>query len=57
VAAQSVKGTISGIVTDANGDAVPGATGWPNYIQEIIIGGIIVIAVAIDRFRHSRTYA
>jgi len=31
--------------------------GWPNYIQEIIIGGIIVIAVAIDRFRHSRTFA
>jgi len=31
--------------------------GWPNYIQEIIIGGIIVIAVAIDRFRHSRPYA
>jgi ribose transport system permease protein len=31
--------------------------GWPNYIQEIIIGGIIVIAVAIDRFRHSRTYS
>ena len=30
--------------------------GWPNYIQEIIIGGIIVIAVAIDRFRHSRTF-
>jgi ribose transport system permease protein len=30
--------------------------GWPNYIQEIIIGAIIVIAVAIDRFRHSRTY-
>ncbi len=26
--------------------------GWPNYIQEMIIGGIIVIAVAIDRFRH-----
>lgn len=29
--------------------------GWPNYIQEIIIGAIIVIAVAIDRFRSSRT--
>jgi ribose transport system permease protein len=27
--------------------------GWPNYIQEIIIGIIIVIAVALDRFRHS----
>jgi ribose transport system permease protein len=31
--------------------------GWPNYIQEIIIGAIIVTAVAIDRFRHSRIYA
>ena len=29
--------------------------GWPNYIQEIIIGAIIVIAVAIDRLRASRT--
>ena len=28
--------------------------GWPNYIQEIIIGAIIVVAVAIDRFRSSR---
>ncbi len=28
--------------------------GWPNYIQEIIIGGIIVLAVAADRFRHTR---
>lgn len=28
--------------------------GWPNYIQEIIIGAIIVIAVAIDRLRASR---
>ena len=25
--------------------------GWPNYIQEIIIGAIIVIAVAMDRLR------
>jgi ribose transport system permease protein len=25
--------------------------GWPNYIQEIIIGAIIVVAVAIDRLR------
>ena len=29
--------------------------GWPNYIQEIIIGAIIVLAVAIDRLRSSRT--
>ena len=26
--------------------------GWPNFIQEIIIGAIIVIAVALDRVRH-----
>jgi ribose transport system permease protein len=28
--------------------------GWPNYIQEIIIGAIIVVAVAVDRWRTSR---
>jgi len=31
--------------------------GWPNYIQEIIIGAIIVIAVAIDRWRSARIVA
>ena len=25
--------------------------GWPNYMQEIIIGALIVLAVAADRFR------
>lgn len=29
-------------------------TGIPNYVQEIIIGVIIVGAVAIDKFRHSK---
>jgi ribose transport system permease protein len=29
--------------------------GWPNYIQEIIIGAIIVIAVAVDRVRSARS--
>jgi ribose transport system permease protein len=28
--------------------------GWPTYVQEIIIGVIIVMAVAADRFRSSR---
>ena len=28
--------------------------GWPNYIQEIIIGAIIVVAVAVDRVRTAR---
>jgi ribose transport system permease protein len=31
--------------------------GWHNYIQEIIIGAIIVIAVAVDRWRSSRAIA
>lgn len=31
--------------------------GWPNYIQEIIIGAIIVIAVAVDRWRSARAVA
>jgi ribose transport system permease protein len=29
--------------------------GWPNYIQEIIIGAIIVLAVAGDRWRAARS--
>jgi ribose transport system permease protein len=28
--------------------------GWENYVQEIIIGAIIVIAVALDRWRSAR---
>ena len=28
--------------------------GWPTYVQEIIIGVIIVLAVAADRWRASR---
>jgi ribose transport system permease protein len=31
--------------------------GWPNYVQEIIIGVIIVAAVALDRYRASRSQA
>jgi ribose transport system permease protein len=28
--------------------------GWPNYMQEIIIGVVIIIAVAVDRLRQRR---
>jgi ribose transport system permease protein len=28
--------------------------GWPTYVQEILIGAIIVAAVAIDRWRHTQ---
>jgi ribose/xylose/arabinose/galactoside ABC-type transport system permease subunit len=29
--------------------------GLPNWVQEIITGVIIVVAVALDRLRHRRT--
>ena len=28
--------------------------GWPTYMQEIIIGGVIVLAVGLDKFRQKR---
>ena len=28
--------------------------GWPTYIQEIIIGAVIILAVALDRIRQAR---
>jgi ribose transport system permease protein len=28
---------------------------WPNYMQEIIIGIVIIVAVGVDRLRHGRT--
>jgi len=31
--------------------------GWHNYVQEIIIGAIIVVAVAVDRWRSARVTA
>jgi ribose transport system permease protein len=27
---------------------------WPNYMQEIIIGAVIILAVVLDRLRHRR---
>ena len=48
----SVLGTLVGVLIMSflrNGCTM---MGWPNYIQEIIIGAIIVVAVALDRLRH-----
>lgn len=28
--------------------------GWPKWVQEMVIGGIIILAVAIDRLRHRK---
>ena len=48
----SILGSMIGVFIMAflrNGSTM---MGWPNYIQEIIIGAIIVFAVALDRIRH-----
>jgi ribose transport system permease protein len=50
----SILGTMIGVLIMSflrNGCTM---MGWPNYIQEIIIGAIIVIAVALDRLRHKK---
>jgi ribose transport system permease protein len=31
--------------------------GWPNYMQEIIIGAVIILAVGLDKFRQGRRAA
>jgi ribose transport system permease protein/erythritol transport system permease protein len=28
--------------------------GWPKWVQEMVIGGIIIVAVALDRLRHRK---
>lgn len=51
----SVLGTLIGVFIMSflrNGCTM---MGWPNYIQEIIIGVIIVAAVSLDRIRHRRS--
>jgi ribose/xylose/arabinose/galactoside ABC-type transport system permease subunit len=50
----SIAGTLIGALmmsTIASGSV---ALGWPNWVQEIVTGAIIVAAVALDRVRHRR---
>ena len=50
----SILGTMVGVLIMSflrNGCTM---MGWPNYIQEIIIGVIIVVAVSLDQVRHRR---
>jgi ribose transport system permease protein len=50
----SILGSMIGVFIMAflrNGSTM---MGWPNYIQEIIIGAIIVVAVSLDQIRHRR---
>ena len=48
----SVLGSIIGALIMAFLRSGSQQMGWPSYVQEIIIGLVIIIAVALDRLRH-----
>jgi ribose/xylose/arabinose/galactoside ABC-type transport system permease subunit len=47
----SVVGTLCGALLMALLDNRCTALGWPNYVQELVVGHIIILAVALDRWR------
>ena len=50
----AILGTIVGALIMTVIDTGCGQMGLPNWVQEIIMGAIIVVAVALDRLRHRR---
>ena len=50
----SVAGTLCGALLMALLDNRGVALGWPNYAQELVVGNIIILAVAFDRWRAAR---
>lgn len=50
----SILGTLVGAVIMTVIGSGCTQMGWPNYVQEIVTGVIIVAAVALDRLRHRR---
>ncbi len=51
----SILGTVAGVLLMSFLTNRADALGWPNYVQEIITGHIIIAAVLIDRLRARRT--
>ena len=50
----SILGTIIGALTITILYMGGQQMGWPKWVQEMVIGGIIIVAVAIDRWRHRK---
>jgi len=50
----SVIGTLCGAVLMVLLENRCTAVGWPNYVQELVVGHIIIIAVAVDQWRRMR---
>jgi ribose transport system permease protein/erythritol transport system permease protein len=51
----SICGTIIGALTITILYTGGQQMGWPKWVQEMVIGGIIIAAVALDRWRHRKT--
>jgi ribose transport system permease protein len=47
----SIWGAVAGAALMALLDNRCTAAGWPNFVQDIVVGHIIIIAVAVDRWR------
>jgi len=47
----SIAGTLCGALLMSFLDNRAVALGWPNYVQELIVGHIIIVAVVLDRWR------
>ena len=50
----SVVGTLAGAAMMAYLRNRCVVLGWPNYVQEMIVGHIIIVAVALDQWRARR---
>ena len=50
----SILGSMIGALTMSVLRAGSGQSNWPNYMQEIIIGIVIIFAVGLDKWRQSR---
>src|SRR5690606_32022238 len=50
----SIAGTLAGAVLMAYLRNRCTVLGWPNFVQEMIVGHIIIVAVAIDQWRLRR---
>jgi len=51
----SVLGTLAGAFMIAYLRNRCVVMGWPNYVQEMIVGHLIILAVAVDLWRRRRT--
>lgn len=50
----SIFGSVIGALIIGTLNAGAQQAGWPKWVQEIVIGGIIIAAVALDQLRHRR---